>query len=204
MTLLLIFIGLLLLFIFGSILLVMVAFGQVRTTGDEKRAAPEKAAPFRWKAVLLPVAILLLVAVMCAWFYGKLPEEVASRFAADGTASAFVSRGTLILWAVLPQLLLTLLALMVAWGVTRVGALLRGTEESGIRLENLLFVMGNMVVLPQLILGFAMLNTFGYNAYQVRIVPLWGVVVIVVTAGAVILGAFFISTIHKILVKDSK
>ena len=204
MTLLLIFIGLLLLFIFGSILLVMLAFGQARTTGGEKPTGPEKTVPFRWKAVLLPVVILLLVAVMCAWFYGKLPEEVASRFAADGTASAFVSRGTLILWAVLPQLLLTLLALMVAWGVTRVGALLRGTEESGIRLENLLFVMGNMVVLPQLILGFAMLNTFGYNAYQVRIVPLWGVVVIVVTAGAVILGAFFISTIRKVLVTDSK
>ena len=204
MTLLLIFIGLLLLFIFGSILLVMLAFGQARTPDGNKSAVPEKIVPFRWKAVLLPIVILLLVAVMCAWFYGKLPEEAASRFAADGTASAFVSRGTLILWALLPQLLLTLLTLMVAWGVTRVGALLRGTEEFGIRLENLLFVMGNMVVLPQLILGFAMLNTFGYNAYQVRIVPLWGIAVIVVIAGAVILGAFFISTIHKILVKDSK
>ena len=204
MTLLLVFIGILLLFIFGSILLVMLAFGQVRTLPGGKPAEPAKPVPFRWVAVLLPVIILVLVAAMCAWFAGKLPAQPASSFAADGTPSAFVSRSTLILWALLPQLLLTLLALMVAWGMTRIGGLLRSTEDSGVKLENLLFIMGNMVALPQLILGFAMLNTFGYNAYQTRIVPLWAVVIIVVIAGAVILGAFFISAIRKILIKDGK
>jgi len=204
MTLLLVFIGILLLFIFGSILLVMLAFGQVRTMPGEKPTEPAKPVPFRWRAVLLPISILVLVAAMCAWFAGKLPVQPASSFTADGMPSTFVSRSTLILWALLPQLLLTLLALMVAWGMTRIGGLLRSTEESGVKLENLLFIMGNMVALPQLILGFAMLNTFGYNAYQTRIVPLWAVVIIVVIVGAVILGGFFISTIRKILIKDGK
>jgi hypothetical protein len=108
------------------------------------------------------------------------------------------------MWALLPQFLLALLAFMVAWGVTRIGTLARSAEEAGIKLDNLLLVMGNMIALPQLILGFAMLNTFGYNAYDMRIVPLWAVVLIIAIAGAVILGAFFITTIRKMWLKDNK
>jgi hypothetical protein len=192
MTLLLIFIAILLLFIFGSILLVMIAFGQARMGAGEKTPEPAKSARFRWRAVPLPVIILVLVAGMCAWFYGKLPARPASSFAVNGMPFAFVSRGTLMMWALLPQLLLTLLALMVAWGVTRLGALLRSGEASLMRLDNLLLVIGNMVALPQLILAFAMLNTFGYNAYQARLVPLWAVVIVVVIAGAIILGVFYL------------
>jgi hypothetical protein len=206
MTLLLVLIGVLLLFIFGSLLLVMFVFNQAKSLTPEKAKEPAaaKPMPFPWKAMMLPLVIFLLVAVMVLWFYGKLPQEVASRFAADGTPSAWTTRGTLIMWALLPQLMLTLLAVMVAWGVTRIGALGHSAEGVGIKLDNLLLVMGNMIAIPQLILGFAMLNTFGYNAYQVRIVPLWAVVLIIAIAGAVTLGAFFITTIRKVWLKNNK
>ena len=206
MTLLLVLIGVLLLFIFGSLLLVMFVFNQAKSITSEKAKEPTAVKPslFPLKAVMLPLVILLLVVVMVLWFYGKLPQEVASRFATDGTPSAWTTRGTLMMWALLPQLMLTLLAVMVAWGVTRIGALGHSAEEAGIKLDNLLLVMGNMIAIPQLILGFAMLNTFGYNAYQVRIVPLWAVVLIIAIAGAVMLGAFFITTMRKVWLKDNK
>jgi uncharacterized membrane protein len=206
MTLLLVLIGVLLLFIFGSLLLVMFVFNQAKSLTPEKAkdSVVAKSSPFPWKAVMLPLVILLLVVVMVLWFYGKLPQEVASRFAADGTPSTWTTRGTLMMWALLPQLMLTLLAVMVAWGVTRIGALGHSAEEAGIKLDNLLLVMGNMIAIPQLILGFAMLNTFGYNAYQVRIVPLWAVVLIIAITGAVMLGAFFITTVRKVWLKDNK
>jgi hypothetical protein len=205
MTLLLVLIGVLLLFIFGSLLLVMFVFSRAKPLTPEKADEPVtvKPLPFPWKAMMLPLVIFLLVVAMVVWFYGKLPQEVASRFASDGTPSVWTTRGTLIMWALLPQFLLTLLAVMVAWGVTRIGVLARSMEEAGIKLDNLLLVMGNMIALPQLILGFAMLNTFGYNAYQIRIVPLWAVVLIIAIAGAVILGAFFITAIRKMWLKDS-
>jgi uncharacterized membrane protein len=205
-TLLLVLIGVLLLFIFGSLLLVMFVFNQAKSITPEKAKEPTavKPSPFPWKAVMLPLVILLLVVVMVVWFYGKLPQEVASRFAADGTPSAWTMRGTLIMWALLPQLMLTLLAVMVAWGVIRIGALGHSAEEAGIKLDNLLLVMGNMIAIPQLILGFAMLNTFGYNAYQARIVPLRAVVLIIAITGAVMLGVFFITTVRKVWLKDNK
>jgi hypothetical protein len=205
MTVLLVLIGVLLLFIFGSLLLVIFVFSQTKSLTPEKakESVTAKPMPFPWKAVMLPLIIALSIVVMVLWFYGKLPQEVASRFASDGTPSVWTTRGTLIMWALLPQFLLTLLAVMVAWGVTRIGVLARSMEEAGIKLDNLLLVMGNMIALPQLILGFAMLNTFGYNAYQIRIVPLWAVVLIIAIAGAVILGAFFITAIRKMWLKDS-
>ncbi|HEX9897510.1 MAG TPA: hypothetical protein VGA85_07640 [Dehalococcoidales bacterium] len=205
MTLLLVLIGVLLLFIFGSLLLVMFLFSRAKPLIPEKAKGPieDRPSPFPWKAVILPLIIFLLVLVMVVLFCSKLPQDVASRFDADGTPGVWTTKGTLIIWALLPQFLLALLAFMIAWSVTRIGALARSAEEAGIKLDSLLLVMGNMIALPQLILGFAMLNTFGYNAYQVRIVPLWAVVLIIAIAGVVILGAFFITTIRKMWLKDS-
>jgi len=58
--------------------------------------------------------------------------------------------------------------------------------------RKILSLMGNMVALPQIILGFAMLDIFLYNAYQIDIMPLWIFAVIVLVLGGIILGVFFI------------
>ena len=209
MTLLLVLIGVLILFIFGSLLLVMFVFSQAKPIAPEKAGESEepetiKPKPFLWKAVILPLVVLVMVAAMVLVFYGRLPEEVALNFASDGTPGSLTTKGTLIMWALLPQILLTLVAFLIAWGVTRVGMLTRSAEDAGIKMENVLTVMGNMLALPQLILGFAMLNTFGYNAYETRLVPLWTVVLIIAISGAVVLGVFFITTIRQVWNKGNK
>jgi uncharacterized membrane protein len=202
----LVLIGVLVLFIVGSLLLVLSIFSQAKSLTQEK--TPEMPAvnplPFPWKAVIFPLIILLLSVVMVVFFYNKIPQEAGSRFTSDGIPTDWTTRSTLVMWAILPQFLLTLLALMVCWGVTRIGSLARSAEEAGIKLDSLLLAMGNMIALPQLILGFAMLNTFGYNAYQTRLVPLWAVVLVIIIAGTVILGAFFITIIRKAWLKGKK
>jgi len=57
--------------------------------------------------------------------------------------------------------------------------------------------MGNMVALPQIILTFAMLDIFLYNAYQVHLIPLWVFALIVIIAGGVILGTFLIQALRQ-------
>ncbi len=205
MTLLLVLIGVLLVFIFGSLLLVIFVLSQSKpvTPGKPEELAITKPLPFKWKYVTLPLLILLVTVVMVLWFYGRIPEEAGSRFSANGEVLDTTTRATLVIRALLPQVLLTVFSFLVAWGVTRVSALARYTEESGVKLENLLLVMGNMIALPQIVLAFTMLNTFGYNAYQVQILPLWVVIVIVMVMGAAALGAFFISIIRKVWVKGN-
>jgi hypothetical protein len=199
MTVLLVLTGVMLVFIFGSLLMVLFLFNKVNAGEEQpiKKTASDTPNKFPWKAVILPLVSLVLVLIMIAWFWGKLPLEVGANFDDNGIATSWTTRGTLIMWAILPELLLTAIAFLVVWGVNRISTLVRTAEEAGLNLNSLLVIMGNMIAVPQLILGFALLNIFGYNAYQVRILPLWLIVLVIAAVGAVILGAFFIRNIQK-------
>ena len=204
MTILLILIGVLLLFIPGSLLLVWFLLSQTRslTPGKNKEIHTSGPRPFYWKAVILPLVIFGLTACMVAWFYGRLPAEVGWNFDSDGSPGTWTARGTLIAWTLLSQFLLALLAISITWIMGRISSFINLVEETGINPESLLLVMGNMIALPQLILAFAMLDAFSYNAYDVHILQLWIITLIVAFIGMIILGAFFITAVRKIWLKN--
>ena len=152
---------------------------------------------FHWSYIILPVVILLLSIVLIAYFYRLLPAEVAYHFRSDGSPDRWLSRGTLIIWMLLPQLFLTLIAGAITWGVTKISARFRPPENTRVRPAGILSLMGNMIALPQVLLGFAMLDIFSYNAYQKHIMPLWVFALIVMALGGIILGMFFIRAIRQ-------
>ncbi len=152
---------------------------------------------FHWSYIILPVVILLLSIILTACFYHRLPAEPAYHFQSDGSPDRWLSRGTIILWILLPQLFLTLLAGAITWGITKLSALFRQPESTGIKPERILLLMGNMIALPQLILCFAMLDIFSYNSYQIHIMPLWVFALIIMGLGGIILGIFFIRAIQQ-------
>ncbi|MFC2016410.1 DUF1648 domain-containing protein [Chloroflexota bacterium] len=162
-----------------------------------KKATTGTTLAFHWGYIILPVVILLLSIVLTAYFYHRLPVEVAYHFKADGTPDRWLSRGVIILWMLLPQLILTLLAGAITWGITKLGALFKQPENAGIKAERILSLMGNMIALPQIILCFAMLDIFSYNSYQIHIMPLWLFALIVMGLGGIILGIFFIQAVRQ-------
>ena len=58
-------------------------------------------------------------------------------------------------------------------------------------------IMGNMLVIPQVIIFFAMIDVFSYNSYQTHFLPLWLNALIVLLAGGLILGIFFLRAILR-------
>ena len=98
----------------------------------------------------------------------------------------------------LPQLFLTLLAGVFTWGITRFSARFKQPDSTRTKPERILSLMGNMIVLPQIILGFAMLRIFIYNSYQIQIMPLWTFALIIMVLGGIILGIFFIRAIKQV------
>jgi len=134
---------------------------------------------------------------MVIFFCRQLPAEVAYRFAPDGSPDGWLARGLIILWTLLPQFLLTLLAGAITWGIAKLGALFRQTAATETMLERVLPLMGNMIALPQAILCFAMLDIFSYNSYQISIMPLWVFALIVMGLGAIILGIFFMWALRQ-------
>jgi len=153
--------------------------------------------PFRWNYIILPLAILALAIILTAYFYHQLPTEVAYHFKLDGSPDRWLSRGMVTLWLLVPQLLLTLVATATTWGITKLGVLSSQAESAWIKPERILSLMGNMIALPQIILCFAMLDIFSYNAYQIHIMPLWIFALIIMGLGAIILGIFFIIAIRR-------
>ncbi len=152
---------------------------------------------FHWSYIILPLVILLVSIVLTASFYHRLPAEVAYGFKLDGSPDKWLSRGTIILWLLLPQLFLTLLATAITWGITKLGILSKQTEGTPIKPERILSLMGNLVALPQIILCFALADIFSYNSYQTHIMPLWVFTLIIMGLGAIILSIFFIRVMRQ-------
>ena len=161
-----------------------------------KETTLKQSIPFRWTYIILPIGILLLCIILTGYFYHLLPGEVAYHFK-DGSPDKWMSRGAIIAWMLTPQLLLALLAGAIVWGTIRLSAHFRQAVNTGV--EKMISLMGNMVALPQIILGFAMLDIFSYNSYQIHLMPLWIFALIVMGLGGIILGIFFILAIQGIL-----
>ncbi len=153
--------------------------------------------PFRWSYIILPLAVLSLSIILTAYFYHQLSTEVAYHFKLDGSPDRWLSREMITLWLLVPQLLLTLVAGGITWGITKLGILSKQPESAWVKPERILPLMGNMIALPQIILCFAMLDIFSYNAYQIHIMPLWVLAVIIMGLGGIILGIFFILAIRR-------
>ena len=169
----------------------------VKSKAPKKEPAPGDTLPFHWSYIIAPIAILSLTIILAAYFYHLLPQEVAYHFKADGSPDRWLSRGATIVWAVAPQLFLTLLAGAITWGITKLGMLSRQTEGARVKPERVLSLMGNMIALPQIVLGFAMLDIFSYNAYQTHLIPIWVFALIIMVLGGIILGIVFIQVIRR-------
>ncbi len=162
-----------------------------------KEIIAAEALPFRWSYIILPLAILALSIILTGYFYHRLPTEVAYHFKLDGSPDRWLSREMITVCLLVPQLVLTLMAGAVTWGITKLGILSRQEESTWIKPEGMLSLMGNMIGLPQIILCFAMLDIFSYNSYQTHIMPLWVFVLIIMGLGGIILGIFFILAIRR-------
>ncbi len=162
-----------------------------------KEIASAETLPFRWSYIILPLAILSLSIILTAYFYHQLSTEVAYHFKFDGSPDRWLSREMTTIWLLVPQLLLALVAGAITWGTTKLGILSRQPENTWIKPERILSLMGNMIALPQIILCFAMLDIFSYNAYQIHIMPLWVFALIIMGLGGITLGVFFILAIRR-------
>ncbi len=160
-----------------------------------KKSAAAESLTFRWKYIMLPIIILTLSIILASIFYPQLTDEVAYRFNPDGSAKSELSRQIITLLMLAPQFLLTLTAGAITWATTKL-ARSSGQMET-ISPGRIILLMGNMVALPQIVLGFVMLDIFSYNVYGMHLIPIWLFALIVMVAGGIVLAIFFIRAIKR-------
>ena len=143
--------------------------------------------PFRWRYIIAPLVIFLISLILTAVFYPQLSPEVATHFELDGTPDGWLSRELTVVWSVVPQLVFALAATAIIWIATRLSSRFNTDASTWLKPSTVLVFMGNMVALPQVILLFAMLDIFSYNALQSHIMPIWLFAVIILALAAIAL-----------------
>jgi hypothetical protein len=137
---------------------------------------------------MLPAAMLLITIILAAFFYGKLPAATAYRFS-GGVPVRWLDRGGVLAWALGLQFVLVLLSLAITFMVT--GAARRMQLPETPLNRSLFAIIGNVVVLPQVIIAYAMLDIFLYNMDDKNLPPLWAFALMVMLAGGVVLAVLF-------------
>ena len=145
---------------------------------------------FHWKYVLLPVIVLFICIILFAIFYWQLSPQVAYRFDSDGFSKSTISREMLALFMLLPQLLFVLLGGGLTGMITRIGGSM-GQLSPALNPERIIMIMGSMVIMTQIILGFIMLDIFSYNINSSHLMPVWLFAIIVMIIGGITLTLFF-------------
>jgi uncharacterized membrane protein len=148
---------------------------------------------FRWTYILLPLVILFATVVTAAFFYRLLPPELAYHFK-SGAPDGWISRGAAV---ILINALQFVLALASA-AVISLTFLFSGKQVEAGPVSKIVTIMGNIVIMPQLIIFFAMLDIFLYNSYGIHLLPLWVFALAVVVLGSAVLGVVFLKTIKQI------
>jgi hypothetical protein len=154
----------------------------------------EKNISFHGIYILLPAIILLLSIILAACFYRLLPPEVAYHFE-NGSPDRWLSRGAIIAWLIIPQFIFALFALAVISIITMLSTHFRLVESAPVK--KMLSVMGNIVAMPQIILTFAMLDIFLYNAYRIHLITLWVFALIIMILGGMILSIIFVQALRQ-------
>jgi uncharacterized membrane protein len=154
-------------------------FASRQTRGLPAEAQAQETAKkltFRWRYITLPIIVAIVFIIIGAVFFPRLPAEIGYHFRADGTPDRWLSKEMAMALMLAPQLLLALLAGATIRGMTKLNIL--PSEGSGIDPEKLLSRIGNLVALPQIVIGLVIVDIFTYNAVQVHLMPTWAFLLI--------------------------
>ncbi|RJQ39245.1 MAG: DUF1648 domain-containing protein [Dehalococcoidia bacterium] len=167
-----------------TLIFVVYAIGAGVVLWSAFRSKPKGRTGFRFAYVIMPVLIFILSIAITAFFYPRLPADLAYSF--SGAADSYLSRGA----GLFLMLGLQLLFALPLVGITLVINHLNRDNRS-VTLDRTLFIMGNIAAFPQLIVCFALADIFSYNLYDSHLAPLWLFAVIILASGTVFLGILF-------------
>jgi uncharacterized membrane protein len=177
---------------------IVIALRYRKTSEDKEIAretAPAEGLTYRWKYIMLPLAVLALSIALAAYFYHLLPVEVAFRFSADGLPENWLSRQAFTGLMLGAQFLLVFLGGAVTLGIVKLGRSLEQADKA--RVGRVVLAMGNMVALIQIVLAFVMVDIFSYNIYGSHLMSIWLFGLIVMALGGIALILFFIPAIRR-------
>jgi uncharacterized membrane protein len=146
---------------------------------------------FRYSYVLLPCLIALVCIILALVFYNRMPAELGLRFASDGTPKTLMNRNTFVALMLGLQVGIVATASLVAVIFLKIARYVTRNSPAKIDISGFIALMSNMLLLPQIILGYIMLDAFVYGLNATHIFSLVSFSLTVIGIGTVILFILF-------------
>ena len=153
---------------------------------------------FRWVYLIIPVFLLVVCVAIVLLTYPSLPENVAYRFSTSGLPNSYFTKTTFIALMLGAQIFILMLVGILALGIVQFGNSLLKKSALQFNAHGVLWLMTNMLVLPQVILAFILLDSSYYALQDTHIMTPWLFSLIAVGLGSLVLLFVFIQTFTRI------
>lgn len=168
------------------------AAGEKASTADGAAVdTAKKCLTFEWKYITLPLIIFFISFVIAAIFFFQLPDQVAYRFTAGGTAESWMGKTAITAIMLGLQLVIIVMVILIVKAIVGFGQAIEQTSPN-FNPDRFMLLIGNIAALPQLVLAVVMFDIFSFNVVGEHVLSIWLIILILAISGAVILTAFFI------------
>lgn len=146
---------------------------------------------FRWNFVVAPLVLAIACLLTTLAFIFYLPSQLAFRFNPDGSVLNTMNKYIFAMLIVASQSLCALAALSIARAIVRLGKRMYKAGEPQMNLSGFVSLMSNMVLLPQVILAYLMLDAFIYGVWSRHLISTRTFAITAIVIGSAILPVLF-------------
>ena len=153
---------------------------------------------FRRSYIAGPLILAVLCLITALLFVFQSPNPIAVRFDSQGAATTTMSKFVFVALIMLSQAIGIFIAAAIAQSVIRIGRNLLKTGPPPAELGGFIILMSHMVLLPQVIIAYLMLDVFIYALWERHLISALLFSLIVILASIVVFGIVFVRQFMKI------
>jgi uncharacterized membrane protein len=142
---------------------------------------------FRLRYIAAPLILAVTCLVIALAFVPALPSPLGFRFAGDGTVLTATNKYAFIALMLAAQIVCALAAWAIARTIIRMGRRALKTTQPQIPLDGYIALMSNMILLPQLILAYIMLDALIHGMWERHLISAGLFSILTIAIGSLIL-----------------
>jgi uncharacterized membrane protein len=164
---------------------------------SEQNNTNQPALAFRWRYVAAPFIFTAACLIFCLAFVFTAPNPLPFRFDADGSVLNSMNKFAFVALILICQAIGVLVAAAVAQTIIKLSQTMLKSSTAPVALDGFVLLMSNMVLLPQVILAYLMVDAFISATWSVHLISFLLFAIIAATAGIAILAVAFIRVSSK-------
>lgn len=175
-----------------TIISIVLILGAISVFFLEKDKKEYTKLQFRFKNIVLPIAIALIATVVVIFAFTTFPGKVPYKFATDGTVTKTMAVYSYIVLMLSVQFGIVLVNIVLNYALIKLSEWITKNSSFTFKANIMQFIVTNVVVIPQLIMAFILINSAYYCSNGAIIMPPMQFSLIVILASMLALIVLFV------------